>query len=88
MEFTIHVEKRISYGEREVIFMPNALFNRGTNGHMSMHDMDFEWLRRQAYLQCIENADIKKVDKIVDGIKAGRINKANLFTQNGKESNK
>lgn len=62
--------------------MTNALFNRGKNGHMSMHDMDCEWLRRQAYLECsFENADIKKIDKIVNGIRAGKINKSNLFDE-------
>lgn len=61
--------------------MTNALLNRGEYSYMSMHDMDCEWLRRQAYLRCIENADIKKVDKIVDGIKSGKINKINLFDE-------
>lgn len=61
--------------------MVNALFDRGEYGYMSMHDMDCEWLRKKAYKRCIENADFSKVDKIVDGIKAGKINKANLFDE-------
>ena len=48
---------------------------------MSMHDMDCEWLRKKAYRRCIENADSTKVDKIVNGIKAGKINKENLFCE-------
>ena len=59
--------------------MVNALFNCGEYGYMSMHDMDCEWLRKKAYKRCIENADFTKVDKIVNGIKAGKINKENLF---------
>jgi hypothetical protein len=62
--------------------MVNALFNNSENGNMSMHDRDCEWLRRQAYIQCsLENADIKKIDKIINGIKDGEINKNNLFEE-------
>ena len=60
--------------------MTNALFTG--RGNTSMHDRECEWLRRQAYKTVgMENADIPKIDKIVDGIKKGKINKANLYDE-------
>lgn len=52
----------------------------GNGCHTSSMERDIEWLRRQAYKTvCMENRDIPKVDKIIDGIKSGKINKENLY---------
>lgn len=54
----------------------------GNGCHTSAFERDVEWLRRQAYKTvCMENADIPKVDKIVNGIKCGKINKENLYDE-------
>ena len=54
----------------------------GNGCHMSHHELSAEWLRNRAYKEiAIENRDIAKIDKIVDGIKQFKINKSNLFDE-------
>lgn len=54
----------------------------GNSCHTSTHDMEIEWLRRQAYKTvCMEDRDIPKIDKIIEGIKSGNINKNNLYDE-------
>ena len=54
----------------------------GNMCHTSAHDRNCEWLRRQAYKTVsMENMDIHKIDKIVDGIKEGKINRENLYDE-------
>ena len=54
----------------------------GNGCHTSESERNAEWLRRQAYKTvCLENADIPKIDKIIEGIKKGNINKDNLYDE-------
>lgn len=46
---------------------------------MTILERECEWLRKRAYLICFSNADCRKVDKIIDGISNGKINKSNLY---------
>lgn len=56
----------------------NSLFGKIDN--MTIHERECEWLRNRAYQRCcIENADYKKVDKIIDGILKFQINKDNFW---------
>ena len=57
----------------------NALF--GGHDNKSIHERECEWLRNRAYQRCIENADYKRVDKIIDGIINFRINKDNFWDE-------
>jgi len=50
-------------------------------GRMTILERECEWLRKRAYLICYSNADCKKVDKIIDEIAAGKINKSNLYDE-------
>lgn len=54
----------------------------GNGCHTSMREREIEWLRRQAYKTiCIENRDMDKVDKIIEGIHNSNINKDNLYDE-------
>ena len=54
----------------------------GNGCNTSIFEREIEWLRRQAYKTvAMENADIKKIDKIVDGILSGKIKKNNLYDE-------
>lgn len=54
----------------------------GNGCHTSARKRSIEWLRRQAYKTVsMENADIPKIDKIIEGIERGSINKNNLYDE-------
>ena len=48
---------------------------------MTVCELECERLRKMAYLICYTNADCRKVDKIIDGIASGKINKNNLYDE-------
>lgn len=61
----------------------------GNGCHTSAFDRDVEWLRKKAYKSVVmEIRDYHKVDKIVDGIKKGKITKDNLYDEVRKFTNK
>ena len=54
----------------------------GNGCRTSASERDVEWLRKKAYKSVVvEIRDYHKVDKIVDGIKNGKITKENLYDE-------
>ena len=54
----------------------------GNGCHTSAFERDIEWLRKKAYKNvAAEIRDYHKIDKIVNGIKNGKITKENLYNE-------